>query len=211
MLHFCVCEGQGIFLDRHCNRYFSLSPAENRAFVSAVGDTAIGTVAHRSLLALLSTEVPLAKAGHDQGIAMPPRAAKDRLAKQAAIKPPITAVFLAFASRVAAAILLKFLPLRLILAYFESSASGRCVDADAKLDRIAAAFRLADRWLGTHNKCLSRTLAFAWLCKRIGRQPNILIGVRIRPFSAHCWSQAGETVLNDRLDNVRPYQAILVA
>jgi hypothetical protein len=40
--------------------------------------------------------------------------------------------------------------------------------------------------------------------------PDLVIGVRLAPFSFHAWVQFGDIVLNDEVDTVRPYTPILV-
>ncbi|GAD58270.1 hypothetical protein MBEBAB_0520 [Brevundimonas abyssalis TAR-001] len=38
----------------------------------------------------------------------------------------------------------------------------------------------------------------------------MVFGIKLVPFGAHCWVQAGETVLNDTVDNVSEYTPIMV-
>jgi len=37
-----------------------------------------------------------------------------------------------------------------------------------------------------------------------------VFGVKLNPFSAHCWVQAGDIVLNDAIDHVTIHTPILV-
>jgi hypothetical protein len=40
--------------------------------------------------------------------------------------------------------------------------------------------------------------------------PELVLGIRLQPFSAHCWVQHGEFLINDTLDRVRTYAPVLV-
>lgn len=57
--------------------------------------------------------------------------------------------------------------------------------------------------------CLTDSLALAgWL----GRSGALLVfGVKLEPFSAHCWVQLGDLLLNDRVDTVAQFQPVRVA
>jgi len=43
-----------------------------------------------------------------------------------------------------------------------------------------------------------------------GLAADLVVGVRLNPFAAHSWVQAGSHVLNDRMDSVRTYTPVLV-
>ena len=45
----------------------------------------------------------------------------------------------------------------------------------------------------------------------LGIEANLVLGVRRKPWAAHAWVQAGNTVLSDYCDIVRPFTPILVA
>ena len=36
----------------------------------------------------------------------------------------------------------------------------------------------------------------------------MIVGVRLHPFSAHCWLQVDDIVLNDTLEGIAPYTVI---
>jgi hypothetical protein len=56
--------------------------------------------------------------------------------------------------------------------------------------------------------CLARSMLLLEFLRLNGIHANWIFGVRTRPFSAHCWVQAGETVLNDSVDHVRWFTPI---
>ena len=72
--------------------------------------------------------------------------------------------------------------------------------------------RLFDRWLPwvpAQGQCLYRAyLLRAFLASR-GRGSTWVFGVRTWPFSAHCWLQVGDVLLDDDLDRVALYTPIM--
>ena len=79
----------------------------------------------------------------------------------------------------------------------------------AQLKEEAAQFK--DRLLRTAaDRCLSRSIALALCLARHHCRANVILGVKLAPFAAHCWAQHGDAVLNDELEEVRRYQPILV-
>lgn len=75
--------------------------------------------------------------------------------------------------------------------------------------KLAAAFYRARRYFPAIDQCLVRGLAMKRLLDKQGLQADFVIGVKL-PFSAHCWVQAGDTVLTDPIDVVLPFEQILV-
>lgn len=75
--------------------------------------------------------------------------------------------------------------------------------------KLAAAFYRARRYFPAIDQCLVRGLAMKRLLDGQGLQADFVIGVKL-PFSAHCWVQAGDTVLTDPIDVVLPFEQILV-
>ena len=59
--------------------------------------------------------------------------------------------------------------------------------------------------------CLIDSLALIDFLLRHGACAELVIGVRMAPFRAHCWVQVENRLLNDTLDHVRPFTPILVA
>jgi hypothetical protein len=84
--------------------------------------------------------------------------------------------------------------------------------AAAEEDRyrlIAGCFERLEPIFPPANRCLQRTASFLALCHMLGCRPTFVVGVQASPFSAHCWVQDGDRVINDRLENVAPYVPIL--
>lgn len=60
------------------------------------------------------------------------------------------------------------------------------------------------------NRCLPRSMALASCLFRAGHDVSLVMGVRLRPFAAHCWVQHGGRVLNDTPEDVAVFTPILV-
>ena len=84
-----------------------------------------------------------------------------------------------------------------------STSSGN----DKVCGEIAAAFLRARRYAPAIDQCLTRGIAMKRMLMRRGCAVSLVFGVTM-PFAAHCWVQAGETVLTDPLDIVLHYQPI---
>ncbi|AOH37236.1 lasso peptide biosynthesis B2 protein [Luteimonas sp. JM171] len=75
----------------------------------------------------------------------------------------------------------------------------------------AAAFRRSRLYIPVEMRCLVDSIALARFLRRRKRNVHVVFGVAVDPFSAHCWVQAGDLVLNDTLGNVTSHTPIRVA
>jgi len=57
--------------------------------------------------------------------------------------------------------------------------------------------------------CLFDSLALIHFLARFGLFPQWVYGVKLEPWGAHCWVQAGDLVVNDIIDNVNGYTPIM--
>jgi len=87
------------------------------------------------------------------------------------------------------------------------AADGGSVQA---LHRIVAAFRGARGVISPLDQCLPRSLALARLLFRAGLLADVVVGVAVQPFRAHCWVQYGDELLVDDIDTVRRFTPILL-
>lgn len=100
-------------------------------------------------------------------------------------------------------------PLEAIVATFEAREGISMPASPTDYLIIAAAFYRSRRYIASIDQCLVRGLAMKRLLDRQGLCADFVIGVKL-PFSAHCWIQAGDMVLTDPIDVVRPFEPILV-
>lgn len=83
-------------------------------------------------------------------------------------------------------------------------------DSDAIVRRAV----LFDRWLPWvpgQGVCLYRAYTLRRFLRSGGLDADWVFGVRTWPFSAHCWLQAGDLLLDDDLDRVGLYTPILAS
>lgn len=212
-VHFCMTGGRAIFLNLHRNRYFALPSASNTRFAQIVGEGRMGTLSADGLKQLATSEnvtadsIRLSDSASSTALADP---TCDRLSEPDT-PVPTRLVVLAWITGLTAKLLVRLFPLRALLARLPSGTGHDVVAADDRdMNRIAAAFRKAGLLMPSDGNCLPLTLAFVWLCRRFGHNPALVIGVRVNPFAAHCWSQLGASVLNDSCERVRPFQPILI-
>lgn len=76
--------------------------------------------------------------------------------------------------------------------------------------QMVRAFEHARLLRSAADRCLPRSIALALCLAARGRRTNVVLGVKLAPFGAHCWAQAGGEVLNDSLEEVLRYTPILV-
>src|SRR3546814_14050631 len=63
---------------------------------------------------------------------------------------------------------------------------------------IAAAFLRSQRLVSAADQCLVRGIAMKRMLAQRGCDARLVFGVTM-PFSAHCWVQAGDVVLTDKI------------
>lgn len=94
------------------------------------------------------------------------------------------------------------------------SFNDRCIGntqiQDKRAAQIIRAFEHARLLRSAADRCLSRSIALAVSLAALGVQARVVIGVQLPPFTAHCWAQYDDVVLNDSAEEVRRFQPILV-
>jgi len=79
-----------------------------------------------------------------------------------------------------------------------------------RLRELAGTFLAARCLVPIKPKCLPDSLALRdWLAARAGA-PELVFGVKLHPFAAHCWVQWRGSVLNDAPDRVREFTPVFV-
>lgn len=205
-----MVEGRSIFLDLARDRYFALPADLEAAFRQAVESPCDSTIAPDEVERLIRAGV-LEAADEEQMPAHPApivAPATDRVFAAYPSKASLMLMIQVVLVQLMASLMVRIAPMRVIARHLERLNSGEGHDVMAT-DRLAAAFRRVSVLIRVEGNCLPRTLAFVWLARRRRCNANLVIGVRINPFSAHCWAQAGDVVLNDRLDRANLFKPIL--
>lgn len=77
------------------------------------------------------------------------------------------------------------------------------------LTEAVAQFEKLRPWLPLQGQCLLRSYHLRTFLRARGLDALWVFGVRTWPFDAHCWLQAGETVLDEDLERLSAYQPIM--
>jgi hypothetical protein len=91
------------------------------------------------------------------------------------------------------------------------AAHGGAISASHARQLVAKYKRLRTFLFTSHNECLYDSLALSEFLACYGLFPHWLFGVTTNPFSAHCWLQAQDLVLNDTPHNLRRFTPIMIA
>jgi hypothetical protein len=73
---------------------------------------------------------------------------------------------------------------------------------------IARGFARSRLFLPAQRRCVPDGLALLACVKRRGIFADLYFGVRLAPFAAHCWVQAGDELLSDPLDIIREFSPV---
>lgn len=88
--------------------------------------------------------------------------------------------------------------------------SQPCPQTFERLQHQVSAFCMLLPWLPFQGQCLHRAFMLRRLLAHRGLSVAWVFGVRTWPFMAHCWLQAGDTLVADDLDRVLGFTPILV-
>lgn len=205
-LSYCTVGPRTAFLDLPNDRYFVLSGACDRAFRDFVDDPTKTTAAE---LALLQSHQLVSPDGSAPSLCTQPR--------------PVNSLFLdgfggspgdvpwAALSYFRASWRLRHWGLaRTVEHYRLIPSSIELDDEESRRLAIVAGFRSLRLLVDPTDKCLPLSFAMAYELKRRRCRAAVVFGITLSPFRAHCWTQFGDLVLNDRLDRVLDFQPILV-
>lgn len=214
-LSYCLIDGRAIFLDVDKDRYFRLGPALEAAFLRHAEGCRLDEATSKALadLEILVVDPSLAQAPRKIPIA--PR----RSVLETDYSPPAAGVAAVIES---AAIVLRtrrdmrVKSLKDTVDELERASIGHPLAlqiegcCESRLFDAASKFNSARLHVPIETCCLLDSLAMTRFLARRGFATNIVFGVIDDPFSAHCWVQAGDTVLNDTVGNVTSYTPIRV-
>jgi hypothetical protein len=209
-MSFCLIAGEAVFLDISTDRYFRLTPQQNADFLSLMEQTWVSgaDLRARGLSQLANIR---AMDGHLRPCqwAMPLRAFAD----DPTAGFPIAETAYAFLAQRRFERALKRRALALILSRLASKLSSvqACMPAPHnRAGRVVRGFLFASFLRSAADRCLSRSLALADQLARRGCRTQVVFGVKLAPFAAHCWVQADDLVLNETVEEVARYTPILV-
>ena len=205
-LSFCLVAGRAVFLDLPADRYFCLADEAEAAFheLLAGGDAgleplvALGVLVESDTRTLLDAAPPLPMNSSlldDSGARAPMRLLPGAVFRLSSTLASLR--WRGFATTVDAV----------------RRRSARLAGGSPEDTAVAELARLHERialLTASHDKCLWRSLAIAHHLIDLRIAPRLVLGVRLRPFKAHCWVQVGTALVNDRLETVRTFTPILI-
>jgi hypothetical protein len=208
-LSWCLCGGRSVFLDLARDRYFCLPHASDAAFQAwAAGEALSGS----ALDGLVAHGVLANGEGAGRGPTACSPALRD-LAEERPVRAGIRDVIAAAACQLRARASLTRTPVAVLLARLAASRSAKAHDRqpnEARAREVACAFRDVAMGLRAENQCLPRAIAARWMCDWREFDAALMFGVRLDPFAAHSWVQAGDAVIVGDLEQVRLFTPILV-
>jgi hypothetical protein len=213
-ISFCYVDGHLLFLDVIADRYFCLSLPAEKCFLGLVEtggrvaerEDALDTLLSRGMLVEAAQPVPLKPCTLPP---LPEESVLDQPLPRGSVRQAVGAL-----GRLAAAQLrLKIAGLARILSAI-SVMKARLEPApgnpDVLLCRTMAGFGRATGIATILDNCLGQSIAIAHDMLARGLRPDVVLGVRLGPFNAHCWVQYENRLVNDRFDMVRTFTPILV-
>ncbi|MES1973355.1 MAG: lasso peptide biosynthesis B2 protein [Pseudomonadota bacterium] len=206
---YCEVAGQLLFLDVRRDRYFCLSGTSEAAFRRVAQGAEVDAADAAALASMIGDGLLLP--GASPGPCPPVPCARVSLVDQLEVSTDTAATLGAVASLARARAALRLLGLERTLARLPPIIGvPRNAEQDANARLVAAAYQQAGLLVTALDRCLPRSIAVAHRCRRIGIPVDLILGVRLQPFAAHCWVQLVDAVVNDRLDKVRNFTPILV-
>ena len=98
-------------------------------------------------------------------------------------------------------------PVRALIDALPKPPAGR--PDTARVAAVAAAFTRLLPWVPGQGACLYRAFVLLSMLRHAGQNAVWVFGVRTWPFSAHCWLQVGDAVLDDDPERVSRYTPIM--
>lgn len=212
-LSYCQVGSRLVFLDVSRDRYFRLGGELETAFLAYLSggtpdETCVQQLIQRGVLA-----EELGSAIERQPLPPLPSESAMEMAGMATRTGPAELIEV-FLLVVHTRIRLRMTRLEGILDVYVRHDEGGCIPAGESIesrDRLllaSAAFHRARLFVPVKMRCLVDSIALTRFLRRRRFRTALVFGVALDPFSAHCWVQADNTVLNDTVGNVRCHTAI---
>lgn len=217
-LSFCRVGGRFVFLDVGRDRYFHLPEAQEHAFTSLVNgdDTDEAVIRHLADQHILEEAMEPDSVPRPASIATVSRSAFEEADGHEA--PGIGALVEVLAITYATSRQLKRKRLKAVLDQTASYCRHRiarasrtvmtCKTVDAH--SASALFMRARAFSPIDTICLLDSLSMLKFLANRGLHANLVFAVTSDPFSAHCWVQSGDTVLNDTVGSAHAHTPIWV-
>lgn len=209
-LHFCICSGRAVFLDVPGDRYFCLPGAIDEDFqlwVAGQGDDDRLSLTKLIELGVLIEAPPMPRIARPQLVEAPQSDLSTETSRNLIWILWVSAEHLVAKLRVRRSSFAT-----LIQALENEQRIPKVPPTDSLFpSKLAGAFSRSRLLVHGWDDCLAQSIAFRRACRRLRIDAQIVIGVCLDPFAAHCWVQLGDIVLNDNVERVRHFTPILAA
>lgn len=210
-LSFCLVDGHAVFLDIRNDRYFRLSGQMERMFMAYVeGSHGLPDLAPLIERNILTASPPPSYIAQDLVDA----------AQSSALELPASPLPCGIGTATEVFTTVCWTQIRLktrrLKAILDKTVDFRCRtlaperNLEPALLNSTRVFLKARKLVPIENCCLLDSLSLASFLTKRRLYVNIVFGVTSDPFSAHCWVQSGNIVLNDTVGHTRTYTVIRV-
>lgn len=208
-ISYCEVDGRLLFLDIARDRYFQIDRADEQRYLAQLdqltaardGPSTLGHVQHH-VSAHTGTRKP-SIAPRTSALEQPPSAVPLRPTVLLEATWRLLVTRRRLRTRGLKAVLNEASNVRSRLSAIDQSSSTEASTA-------ALTFRRVRPYVPITTVCLLDSIALLHFLAHRGVPADLVFGVTGAPFSAHCWLQSGEAVLNDTLGNVESYTPIRV-
>lgn len=214
-VYVCAVARRSVFLDVTQDRYFCTSTASEQIFSKVQRGAEISDEESLILTSLIKKSLIIPKNSHENGSCASQFHSCDL--EKGSLNLPLEnrlsyvkkSIASAFYYIIKAELSLKLMPLDLILCDVRKRKLKIIKAHRNNIKEICSAFRWAERIFPARNRCLSQSLALIDNLIANGYAPDLIFGVTLEPFSAHCWIQIDSLILNDDYENLRKFTPIL--
>ncbi|NHK27170.1 lasso peptide biosynthesis B2 protein [Parvularcula flava] len=205
-LAFCFCDNHAVFLDERHDRYFQLSAKLSKAFrqftdTGACDPDSTDTLVERGIIVEGDWgATPLTPASID----VPKRSvieSPERGATKGCSLLGVAVTMHRCRRKVASLPLSKLLNAR-------RKARARLLTEPEKAIALAARFNRLRRRLPFSPECLPDSLALLAILDGQSIAADLVIGIKLNPFEAHCWVQSADCLLNEAVDHARTFTPV---
>ena len=201
-----------MFLDTVRDRYFCLSASSERAFLALI-DPKRTEVNDDEIAQLVRHHVVEPLSGDARPRPCPPAPIAETSLLDAPPSPlDLLALVLAGVELARVSLTLRRRGFDALLAGVRRAKQGMMEDAPQARTaaRVATAFARTSYFSSAQDRCLVRSIAVARRLLALDCRPDLILGVKLQPFRAHCWVQHQGRLVNDRIDVVRAFTPILL-
>lgn len=214
----CRVDDHFIFLDIDADRYFRVADDLERAFLGLVSGGVCGAPETSRLI-----QAGILTADEELGSVAPtaPASPARRSVLEVSGTPSpcsFSVVLEIMAIIVATRLQLAMLPMKKILEHMivvrderiSTPLPSRTPGIEKPIVDAVGIFRRGRLYAPVPTRCLLDSISLVRFLARRGVPAKLFFGVTHTPFSAHCWAQVDDLVLNDSVGNVAAYTPICV-